>query len=131
MRHPGLSIALAVLAVLAVVLVQAQTIVPKAAIIATSKGEFQVPGRAYLDGSAPESRPPVIAMLIPLLQSATSTAAVCQVEHGTQVNLLEVQRDVEKKQYYFRVRAPKCDGWVPENALSTKRIAPIAGGGRK
>jgi hypothetical protein len=56
---------------------------------------------------------------------------VCQVEHGTEVNVLEVQRDVEKKQYYFRVRAPKCDGWVPETALSTKKVAPIAGSGRK
>ena len=109
----------------------AQTIVPNAAMITTAKGDFQVPGRAFLDGSQPMSRPPVTAMLIPLLQSATSTAPVCRVEHGTAVDLLEVQRDVEKKQYYFRVRAPKCDGWVPETALSTKRIAPIAGAGRK
>jgi hypothetical protein len=90
-----------------------------------------VPGRAFLDGSQPKSRPPVTAMTITLLQSATSTAPVCRVEHGTEVDLLEVQRDVEKKQYYFRVRAPKCDGWVLETALSTGKIAPIAGGGRK
>jgi hypothetical protein len=109
----------------------AQTIVPNAATITTSKGEFQVPGRAFLDGSQPRSQPPATTMIIPLLQSATSTAPVCRVEHGTEVNLLEVQRDVEKKQYYFRVRAPKCDGWVPETALSTKKVAPIVGSGRK
>lgn len=108
----------------------AQTTVPSAATITTSKGDFQVPGRAYLDGSQAESRPPSTAMLVPLLQSAVSTAAVCQVEHATQVDLLDVQRDVEKKRYYFRVRAPKCDGWVPETALSTKKVAPF-GGDRK
>ena len=109
----------------------AQTIVPNAATITTLKGDFQVPGRAFLDGSQPGSRPPVTAMLVPLLQSAVSTAAVCQVEHATQVDLLDVQRDVEKKRYYFRVRAPKCDGWVPETALSTKKVVPIGDGNRK
>jgi hypothetical protein len=128
MRPLGLSLAL--LALVAA-LAAAQTIVPSAATITTSKGDFQVPGRAFLDGSQPESRPPVTAMLVPLLQSAVSAAAVCQVEHATQVDLLEVQRDVEKKRYYFRVRAPKCDGWVPETALSTKKVTPIGGGSRK
>ena len=109
----------------------AQTIVPNAATIATSKGDFKVPGRAFLDGSQPESRPPVTAMLVPLLQSAVSTVAVCQAEHGTQVDLLDVQRDVEKKRYYFRIRAPKCDGWVPETALSTRKVTPIGGGNRR
>jgi hypothetical protein len=109
----------------------AQNIVPSATVITTSKGDFKVPGRAFLDGSRPESKPPVTAMLIPLLQSAVSTAPVCQVEHGTPVDLLEVQRDVEKQRYYFRVRVPKCDGWVPEAALSTKKVAPIPGSGRK
>jgi hypothetical protein len=109
----------------------AQTTVPNAATIVTSKGDFQVPGRAFLDGSQPKSRPPVTVMLVPLLQSAVSPAAVCQVEHGTQVDLLDVQRDVEQKRYYFRVRAPKCDGWVPETALSTKKVPPIGSGDRK
>ena len=109
----------------------AQTVVPNAAIIATSKGDFAVPGRAFLDGSQPDSRPSVVAMLVPLLQSAVSTVVVCQVQHGSQVDLLDVQRDVEKKRYYFRVRAPKCDGWVPETALSTKKVTPIGGGNRK
>jgi hypothetical protein len=103
----------------------AQTIVPNAATITTSKGDFKVPGRAFLDGSQPNVRPSITAMLVPLLQSALSTAAVCQVEHGSQVDLLDVQRDVEKKRYYFRVRAPKCDGWVPETALSTKKVPPV------
>ncbi len=102
MRFLGLSLALAALAAAAPA--TAQTIVPNAATITTSKGDFQVPGRAFLDGSRPESRPPVTAMFIPLLQSAVSTAPVCQLEHGTQVELLEVQRDVEKRRYYFRVR---------------------------
>ena len=109
----------------------AQTIVPNATTITTSKGDFLVPGRAFLDGSRPESRPPVIAMFVPLLQSAVSTAAVCQLEHGTQVELLEVQRDVEKRRYYFRVRTPRCDGWVSETALSTRKVAPTGGGSRK
>jgi hypothetical protein len=125
-----LALSLPLIAVIAAA-ATAQTMVPKAATITTSKGDFQIPGRAFLDGSQPESRPPITAKLVPLLQSAVSTAAVCQVEHGTQVDLLEVQRDVEKKRYYFRVRAPQCDGWVPETALSTKKITPIASGSRK
>ena len=125
-----LGVSLALLALVAAP-AAAQTIVPKTATITTSKGDFQVPGRAFLDGSQPESRPPITAKLVPLLQSAVSTAIVCQVEHGTQVDLLDVQRDVEKKRYYFRIRAPKCDGWVPETALSTKKVTPIGGGNRK
>jgi hypothetical protein len=128
MRLPGLSLALVALAAAPAA---PQNIVPNAATITTSKGNFEVPGRAYLDGSQPDSRPPVTAMTIPLLQSAVSKAAVCQVEHATQVDVLEVQRDVEKKLFYFRVRGPKCDGWVPETALSTKTVVPIAGRARK
>lgn len=127
MRLLGLSLLIVVAAGLPA---RAQTTIPKAATITTSKGDFQVPGRAFLDGSDPESRPPVIRLSIPLLQSAVSTHAVCQVEHSTQVDLLEVQRHVEKKQYYFRVRVPRCDGWVPETALSTKKV-PTTGDGRR
>ncbi len=104
---------------------------PNAATITTSKGDFLVPGRAFLDGSQPESRPPITARMVPLLQSAVSNVAVCQVDHATQVDLLDVQRDVEKKRADFRVRAPECDGWVPETALSTKKVAPIGTGSRK
>jgi hypothetical protein len=128
MRLLGLSLALFALVAAPV---SAQTIVPNAVTITTSKGDFNVPGRAFLDGSRPEARPPVIATLVPLLQSAVSTAAVCQVEHATPVDLLDVQRDVEKKRYYFRVRAPKCDGWVPETALSNKKVTPLGSGSRK
>jgi hypothetical protein len=125
-----LALGLALLALVAAP-VAVQNIVPNAVVITTSKGEFKVPGRAFLDGSRPESQPPVTVRLIPLLQSAVSTAPVCQVEHATPVDVLEVQRDVQKERYYFRVRAPKCDGWVPETALSTKKVAPVAGSGRK
>jgi hypothetical protein len=128
MRLLGLSLSLIALVVTAAA---AQNIVPNAATIATSKGDFAVPGRAFLDGSQPEARPPVTAMLVPLLQSAVSIATVCQVEHGTQVDLLEVQRDVEKKRYYFRVRALTCDGWVPESALATRKVPPIGNASRK
>jgi hypothetical protein len=133
LRRPSMRLVALSFALLALVPdpAAAQNIVPNAATIATSKGDFTVPGRAFLDGSQPESRPPVTAMLVPLLQSAVSTAVVCQVEHATQVDLLEVQRDVEKKRYYFRVRAPKCDGWVPETALSIKKIPPIGRSSRK
>ena len=104
----------------------AQNIVPKTMTVTTSKGDFEVPGRAFLDGSDPESRPPVIAKLVSLFQSATTTHVVCQVEHGTEVNLLEVQRHVEKKLFYFRVKAPACEGWVPATALSTKKVPRAA-----
>ena len=128
MRPLGLSLALIALVA---VPAAAQTIVPNAATITTSKGDFLVPGRAFIDGSRPGSRPPVTAAFVPLLQSAVSTVAVCQLEHATPVDLLDVQRDVEKKRYYFRVRAPKCDGWVPETALSTGKVTPIGTGSRK
>ena len=129
MRLLGLSLALAALA--APPSAQAQTIVPNAATIATSKGDFRVPGRAFLDGSQPESRPPVIELLVPLRQSAVSTVVVCQLDHATEVEVTEVQRDVEKKRYYFRVRTPKCSGWVPETSLSTKKVPATGGRERK
>jgi hypothetical protein len=109
---------------------QAQNIVPNSVTITTSKGDFKVPGRAFLDARQPGSGPPAVAALVSLRQSAVSTAVVCQVGHATQVDLLDVQRDVEKKLYYFRVRAPKCDGWVPETALSAKKVPSISTAGR-
>jgi hypothetical protein len=104
----------------------AQTYVPAATTIKTEKGEFQVPGRAYLDGRDLEAQPPVTVMNIRVWQSPFRTHAICTAEHATQVDLLEVQRSAEEKRYYFRVRAPKCEGWVPETSLSTKKNAPIA-----
>ena len=61
-------------------------------------------------------------------QSATSPSSG---QSRDPVDLLDVQRDVEKKRYLFHVRAPQCDGWVPKTALSTKKVTPIGTGSRK
>lgn len=105
--------------------VVAQTQVPTATAIKTEKGEFHVPGTAYLDGRDLAAHPPRTVMSIRVWQSPARTHAVCSSAHGTLVDLLEVQRDVKEERFYFRVKAPNCEGWLPEGSLSTRQAAPV------
>lgn len=102
-----------------------QTQVPKATTVKTDKGDFLVPGRAFLDGRDQEAQPPLTVMQIRVWESPARTHSICTAEHGTQVELLEVQRSVEEERFYFRVRAPNCEGWLPDVFLSLKKQPPV------
>jgi hypothetical protein len=104
---------------------RSQTHIPAATTIKTTKGDFQVPGRAFLDGRNLEAEPHFTVMGVRIWQSTERRQAVCSADHGTQVDLLEVQRSPEEQRYYFRIRAPKCEGWIDEVSLSVTRQAPV------
>lgn len=103
----------------------AQTQVPPAGTIKTEKGDFRVPGQAYLDGRNLEAQPPSTSMNLRLWESPAGNHALCTAEHGRQVDLVEVQRNVEEGRFYFRIKAGNCEGWVPESALSPKKNLPV------
>jgi hypothetical protein len=103
----------------------AQTHIPSTTTIKTAKGDFQVPGRAFLDGRNLEAEPRFTIMTVQIWQSTERRQAVCSADHGTQVDVLDVRRSPEEQRYYFRIRAPKCEGWVDDASLSVTRQAPV------
>jgi len=50
---------------------------------------------------------------------------VCELDHGTKVELLDAMKDKEEDRYYFRIRKGSCEGWVSEPFLSTEEHSPI------
>ena len=102
-----------------------QTQVPKATTVKTEKGDFLVPGRAFLDGRDLHARPPRTVMQVQVWSSPARTQPVCTPEHGTEVDLVEVQRNVQEERFYFRVKAPNCEGWLPGSSLSVKKQPPV------
>jgi hypothetical protein len=113
------------LALAIVVPAAAQTHIPAATTIKTAKGDFLVPGRAFLDGRNLEAEPRFTVMTVRVWQSTERRQVVCSADHATQVDLLDVQRSPEEKRYYFRIRAPRCEGWVEDASLSVTRQAPV------
>jgi|WetSurMetagenome_2_1015567.scaffolds.fasta_scaffold67843_2 hypothetical protein len=106
-------------------LVAAQTQIPVATTIKTAKGEFRVPGPAFIDGRHLDTEPRYTAVSLQLWQSPERRQGTCSVDHGTEVQLLEVQRNTDEQRYYFRLRAPKCEGWVRETEISPRKMAPL------
>lgn len=93
--------------------------------IDTDKGTVEVPGTAYIDGRDPSASPPLTIKSINIWDSVSRTKVVCKLEHGTQVNLLDVKRRPEESRYYFLVRSGSCEGWLPESFLSREYQEPV------
>jgi hypothetical protein len=91
----------------------------------TSKGQFTVPGIAFIDGSDPDADPPLTLMDINIWDSYTRTRVVCTSKHGTKAFLREVRYSAQEERYYFRVAADDCLGWLPEAFLSSKAKAVV------
>lgn len=64
-------------------------------------------------------------MNVQIWESPARMNAICRAAHGTQVELLAVQRDTKEERFYFRVKTPNCEGWLPEAFLSPKKNAPV------
>jgi len=89
--------------------------------VTTSKGNFVVPGTAYMDGRDLQASPPLTVMNINVWEGVPRQNRVCSLQHGTKVELLEAQFYSGEQRYYFRVQSGYCEGWVPESFVSNKR----------
>lgn len=93
--------------------------------ITTSKGSFNLPGNAFLDGRDVDATPPLTIMTINVWDSVPRSRVVCKLEHGTSIQLLDARLLSSENRYYFEVRSGSCTGWVPETFLSTQYEEPI------
>lgn len=118
-------IAFACVPLLGVMLAAATLQQPAVKTIKTSKGSFALPGKAYTDGRDLEAQPPLTVTNINVWDAVPRTRAVCRVPHAAQVELLEARMYTPEERYYFRVRAGKCEGWLPEVFLSQKPMRAV------
>ncbi len=91
----------------------------------TGKGEFTIPGRAYLDKRDLEARPPLTVMNVNVWDTVSRNRPNCRVAHGTAADWLDATFVKDENRYYFHINASGCDGWVPETFLSSDRHAPF------
>lgn len=93
--------------------------------VTTEYGIFTYPGgTGYIDGRDVEADPPLTIMNVNLWSSTdTSHRRVCQIPHGTQVNILDVKND--DGWYYFQVQNGSCKGWLSWWFVNTARYEPV------
>jgi hypothetical protein len=94
---------------------------PKSQRVKTEKGVFSVPGTAFMDGRDLEASPPLTVMAISVWETTSRRARSCTLPHGAPVSLARWERVASEDRIYFRVVTEKCEGWVPEVFLSTRR----------
>lgn len=101
-------------------------VTPAAQTITTAEEEvMSVPGAAYTDGRDSEAKPPLTVMQINIWRAVPRDRVVCQLEHGSLVQLLEARYYTPESRYYFRLRSGTCEGWLSENFLSATKQEPI------
>jgi hypothetical protein len=92
-------------------------------IIETDDGLVEVPGTAYMDGRDLEADPPVTVMNIDVWDSPRRSEVVCQIEHGTPVDVLELGKS-ETEGDHLKVKSDACEGWVPMSFISSRHHEP-------
>lgn len=93
-------------------------------VIETGDGLITVPGSAYMDGRDLEADPPVTVMNIDVWDSPQQTEVVCQIEHGTLVEVLALDESEVDLQDYIKVKSRDCEGWVPLSFVNPKQHEP-------
>jgi len=100
--------------------------VPATQNVETAEGyTFAVPGSAFVDGRSLEEQPPLTIMSINIWGEVPRLKAVCDLQHGTEVQLLEAQYYEPEERYYFLLKSGSCKGWLSENFLSPEKQEPI------
>jgi hypothetical protein len=93
-------------------------------IIETEDGLITVPGSAYMDGRDLEADPPVTVMNIDVWNSPQQLEVVCQIEHGTPVEVLALEENLADHREALQIRSSDCEGWVPVSFVSPKQHEP-------
>ena len=92
--------------------------------IATKNGTFAIPGTAYMDGRELSS-PQETEMNIIVWDAVPWSRPVCELQHGTKVEIHEARFHVPGEYYCFRVTHAGCEGWVFGYYLSTSWHEPV------
>jgi len=101
-----------------------QTVAPAPLLaVNTAKGSITVGAPAYIDGSGLDVWEPITLASIPVWDLAPGQHVVCDLPHGTPVQVLEIRLVPSEHRHYFRVLTEGCEGWVPELALGSVRRA--------
>ena len=88
-------------------------------LIQTVKGDFTIPGIAYMDGIDEEALDgPLTVMNINIWDNAPRNEAVCSLRHGDEVQILESRFLDSENRYYFKISNGICIGWVSEPFVS-------------
>jgi hypothetical protein len=93
--------------------------------IETDDGIITVPGSAYMDGRDLDADPPVTVMAIDVWDSPQRSEVVCQIEHGTPVEVLALEENETEQRDYLQVRSGDCEGWVPLSFVNPKQHEPV------
>jgi len=102
------------------------TAIPESEVeIETDDGIIVVPGSAYIDGRDLEADPPATVMAIDVWDSPQRSEVVCQIEHGTPVEVLALEENETEQREYLKVRSGDCEGWVPLSFVNPKQHEPV------
>lgn len=95
-------------------------------IITTDEGEeIPVPGNAFMDGRDLEAKPALTVMTINIWDQVPRQQAVCKLQHGDSVQILDAKHYASENRYYFKVRKGLCEGWLSEPFLSAEQHEPV------
>ena len=100
-------------------------------VVSTSKGDFVIPGSAFLDGLFPATDSQSTLMMIDIWDSVPRLSRVCELEYGTEVKLLAAQWYgmvgccADDARFFLQVQSGPCKGWVAEEYLSLEYQEPV------
>ena len=64
-------------------------------------------------------------MIIHIWDAVPRQSVVCELAHGTEVDLLSAQFQDDEGRYYFELQSGTCKGWVSEPFLSQEYQEPV------
>lgn len=93
----------------------------------TDKGPLSKGNLAFMDGCDPDAKTPLTVMNINIWNEVARTRIVCQLEHGTQVGILDIALCEPEARYYFLIQSESgdCQGWIPGAFLSNRHNEPV------
>lgn len=95
------------------------------AIVETDKGTLTIGQPAFIDGRDLDARPPLTVMAVNIWGNMPRTRIVCQLAHGSHIDIVSVKFYAPENRHYFLIRRDDCQGWLTEGLLSNRCNEPI------
>lgn len=86
----------------------------------TDKGLLTKGLPAFMDGRDVDAQPPLTVVEI-FIWDSRRTEIICQLTHGTRVDILDIAFNESEARHYFLVKSGDCQGWIPGAFLSNRR----------
>lgn len=93
--------------------------------VTTDRGDFVIPGTAFMDGRDPEANLTVMTMSV--FEELEISRLVCVLEHGTEVSVLDSKDESDSggKMNFKIDNNEGCKGWVSWRHLGPEQVEPI------